>query len=282
MKTQVLLSSTLLLLTGCLLLLLTGCAGIEAGRKITPVRLQVTDRLQLPFRVEKCLLDQRTGTYYLMEQNRPNIHFYRNGQSINLIGGFGTDRTSFQKLSDIALDADGNLLALDIFARSVRKFSPDGKWIADIDLAGFNQPGRFCATAETDLIIYDAASQELSRLSTFDGKVMFTFGRFQVEGVFHISSAGDLIAVVSEDRIRTVLFTGMGLFLRDFSAQLVLDRFQNRFVYQDGALKLWQEDLALSFGWKDDEVKLFSGSTAILIVHNDTVVTVLPTYQGSD
>jgi len=271
-----------ILLSSLLVLMLSACASIESGRNVVPVKLQITDNLQLPFKIEKCLLDQRTGTYYLREQNRPNIYFYRNRKQINLLGGFGTEKTNFQKLSDIALDADGNLLALDSFAKIIRKFSPDGKWIADIDVSRFNQPSNICSIADTDLIIYDAASKELSRLSTFDGKVMFTFGKFQVESVSHINSAGDFIVVVSEDRQKTVLFTAMGQYLKEIPSQMVLDRFQNQYVLQDGALRYIKGDLAVPMDPQNIELKLFSSYTAILLVSNDAVTTITPIYQGNE
>ncbi|MFO7660485.1 MAG: hypothetical protein R6V77_06200 [Candidatus Cloacimonadaceae bacterium] len=267
----------LLILLCCLLL--TSCAGLGTGLKLTPVSLQLTDTLQLPFKIEKCLLDQRSNTYYLMEQNRPNLYLYRNGQQINQLGGFGTQKTNFQKLSDIALDADGNLLALDSFARTIKKFCSEGKWIADIDISVYSQPVKFCTLAETDLIIYDAASQDLSRFSTFDRKVMFSFGRFQVDNVSHISAVGDYIAVISEDRTKTSLFTGMGQFIREISAQMVLDRFQNGFVYQDGALKAEQGEPILPLGLHDPELKLFSGLTALLLVSDYSVQTFISGYR---
>lgn len=272
-------SAYLLLLCIIVLLTLSACASIDSGRNVRPEKLQISDTMQLPFRVDKCLLDERSGTFYFMEQNRPNIYLYRDKAQINVLGGFGSEKTNFQKLSDIALDTDGNLLALDVFAKVIRKFTPDGKWIADIDVSGFNQPAKFCSTAETDLIIYDAASKELSRLSTFDRKIMSSFGRFQVEGVSHISTSGDFIAVVSEDRTKTALFSGLGLYLKDIPAQMVLDRFQNQFVYQDGALKYGQGDLIVPMGWQNAEVKLFSGSTTILLVRDDTVTVITPMYQ---
>lgn len=271
------LSGMLLILLCCLLL--ASCATFGAGQKLAPVSMQLIGNLQLPFRIEKCLLDQRSNTYYLMEQNRPNLYLYRNGQQINQLGGFGMQKTNFQKLSDIALDADGNLLALDSFAKTIKKFCSEGKWIADIDISGYSQPIKFCTLAETDLIIYDAASQDLSRFSTFDRKVMFSFGRFQVDNVSHISAVGDYIAVISEDRTKTILFTSMGQFIREISAQMVLDRFQNGFVYQDGAVKAEQGEPVLPLGPHNPELKLFSGLTSLLLVNDYSVKTIISAYQ---
>jgi hypothetical protein len=272
-----------ILSSACIMLsiALSGCAGIDTGRTVIPVKLQVTDNLLLPFQADKCLLDHRTGTYYIVEKNRPNIHFYRGGKQINSIGGFGTDKASFQKLSDIAIDPDGNLLVLDEFAKLIRKFTPDGKWIADIDISSFNQPTRFCSTQESDLIIYDSATKELQRISTFDGKTMFTFGRFQVNSVSGITASRDMVAVVSDEKDKTVLFTGMGLFLKELPAQVVLDQYQNQYSYQDGAVKLIGSDLLIPFGKPNAEVKLCAGSGNILLINGENVITILPVYQDN-
>jgi hypothetical protein len=271
----------LLIITACLvLIMLTACAGIESGRKIVPVSLQVTGRLELPFDIEKCLLDERSGTYYIWEKDSSNLMLYRNGQQINVIGGIGSDRSNFQKLSDIALDSDGNLLALDEFARLVRKFNPDGKWLADIELNGVRQPQKFCSTAESDLIIYDSATKELKRLSGFDGRTLYTFGRFQVDSVSHISANRDVIALVSETGDTTVLFSAMGLYLKDEPLQLVVDQYLNRFYYKDGALRLERQDTALPLGWQDTGTRLFSVPGSLLLVKDNIIVTVRPDYRN--
>jgi len=270
----------LFILFVCILLtLLNGCAGIEASHKLHPASLQIADRTQMAFRVGKCLYDRRTSTFYVMELHRSSIYFFRNKQLINTIGGMGNDNYSFQKLSDIAIDADGNLLTLDLFARQVRKYSPDGNWIADIDVSAFKQPSKFCSTLENDLIIYDAASRELKRISTFSGKEMFSFGKFQVDGASSISASRDFIAVVSDNEEKTALFSGMGLFLKDVPAQLVLDSYQNQFTYSDGALRVSGGDILLPIGWQDSEVSLFSSGLTLLVVRGDTIITVQPSYQ---
>jgi hypothetical protein len=268
----------LFLLASLLLILLAACSGIESGRKIAPVSLQVSDRLILPFSVQKALLDTRSGTLYLLEKDRPNIRLYRNGQLVNALGGFGSDRSNFQKLSDIALDSDGNLLALDEFTRLVRKYNPEGKWITDIELPGFSQPSRFCATAESDLIVYDAATKELKRISGFDGRMMFSFGRFQVESVSHISANREEIAITSETGGRTVLFSSMGMHLEDYPGQMAVDQFLNRYIFEDGALRLQGQDIILPLGWQDAEVKLFPSQRAMILVKDTTVLTITPIY----
>ena len=264
-----------------LIIALGGCAGIESNRNVIPDKLLLSDNLQLPFKADKCLYDQRTGTYFILEQSRPNIYLYRNKKQINLLGGFGTDKTNFQKLSDIALDPDGNLLALDEFARLIRKYNPEGSWIADIDVSALSQPNRFCVTPDGDLIIYDSASKELQRISSFDGKAMFTFGRFQVESVSGITAGRDLIAVVANKKDKTVLFSGMGLLLKEIPAQVVLDQYQNQYEYADGAVKLIGSELRLPMGKPNEDVRLCASGQSVLLVYNETVISIFPVYRGN-
>jgi hypothetical protein len=265
----------------CLILslILWSCAGIETNRTILPQKLQLSDTMLLPFNADKCLLDQRTNTYYILEQTRPNIYFYRNNKQINTIGGFGNDKINFQKLDDIALDPDGNLMVLDEFAKLIRKFNPDGRWIIDIDISSFSQPTRFCSTPEGDFIIYDSATKELTKVSGFDGKAMFTFGRFQVDSVSGITASRDFVAVVSDKKDKTVLFSGIGMLLKDLPEQVVVDRYQNQYGYTNGAVKLLNTEMLLPFGKDNSEVRLCASGLNILLVNGSSISTITPVYN---
>lgn len=273
--------SVIILLLGitCIALLLTNCAGIESTRKVIPIKLNVAEDILLPFKVDKCLLDGRSNTYYIMEQDRPNIYFYRNKEQFNKIGGYGNEKINFRKLSDIAIDPDGNLLTLDSFAKLIKKYNYEGKWIADIDISDFNQPTRFCSTGEGDLLIYDSATKELKRISSFDNKEMYRFGRFQVDSVFNISSSRDYVAVSSEDRDKTILFSGIGLYIKEIPAQLVLDQYQNQYYYQDRAVRIISNDFSMPLGWLNSEVKMFTNGQALILVRGNNVLTLKPDYQ---
>jgi hypothetical protein len=268
----------LLLAASIFLIVLTGCSGISTARKIVPISLKAAGRMELPFSVDKCLLDQVTGTWYLQQQDSPNIYFYRNGGQINSAGGLGSDNSNFQKLSDIAIDNDGYLLALDGFARLVKKFSPDGKWIADINLPDFRQPENFCCTPENNLIIYDAATKELKSVSGLDGRTLFTFSRFQVNTVSVITANSEVIAVASAIDPLTVLFSTIGFYKMDYPDRLVVDQYLNRYFYKDGTLHLVGQDLVLPLGWDERETGLYASPGALLLVKGNIVVTVRPEY----
>ena len=270
----------LVLFCSLIILIMQGCAGIDTSRTITPVKIQLTDNQTFTFKVAKCLLDQRTNTYYVMEQDRPNIYLYRDKVQLNTIGGLGNENVNFKKLVDIAIDPDGNLLALDEFARLIRKYTPDGKWVADIDISLIDQPAKLCVTPESDVIVYDSATKELQKISNFNGKSMFTFGRFQVDSVSNISCSRDFVAVVNDNKDKTILFTGMGLYLKDLLGQVVLDFYQNQYSYLDGAVKLSGSDLKVPFGKPDADVTLYGSSQYLILVDGNNVSTILPSYQG--
>lgn len=266
----------LLIITSVLLI---SCSGIEQSRTLDPVKLEIASRQQYPFRIAKVQFEQRSNTYFLMEHNRPNIYFYRGDRQINQIGGFGNDRSNFFRLNDIAVDADGNLLALDSFTRLIRKYTSDGKWIADIDISQFSQPTRFCVTPDNDILVFDSLVRELYRISSLDGKIMYSFGRFQTDGVHHISAARDMYAIISEDKTQTTLFSAMGQYLYDVPSQLVLDRFKNQYRYSEGILRLVGSEVLLPLGFDDRAINLFSAGQTLFITNNDTVITIIPIYR---
>ncbi len=260
-------------------LALASCSNLETVRQMPPLRLQAAETRQFPYNVEKCLLDVTSGTYYLWEENRPEIHFLRDSRQLNLIGGLGTDKGNFQRLSDIALDPTGNLLALDSFARRVSKFNPDGKWVADIELQGMNQPSRLCSTPEGDLIVFDAAVQELVKISGFDGTRLYRFGRFEVQNATNLTAGRDYVAIYDAAAGLTSVFTSLGQHVRDHQGQVVLDQFQNFYSYGDGILRYLDTDILLPLGWNAAETNLFAAPVALLLVKRNEVLTVMPAYR---
>ncbi len=250
---------------------LISCAGIGIPQTRYPQKLKPAEIQTLPFIVKKCQSDNRTGTYYYWEAERQNIYFFRNNLQINLIGGFGSDKHSFQKLSDIAIEPEGNLLALDSFAKLLRKFSPDGKWIADTDISFLSQPEKCCVSPDGDVYIYDAAPKEIYRISPFDRKIMYGFGRFQLESVSNLACTGEIVYVVSERNKKTLLFSVMGQFLRELPAQAVIDKYKNQYLYQNGAVQAAAE-ISYPLGWRETETSMFIQQNRIFVVRDEQVI----------
>lgn len=255
-----------------ILILLSACAGITPEAKPTITKLTVASRLSLPFTPQKCLWEERTGTLLILEQDSPNVYFYRDGKQLYSIGGFGNEKTNFIKLSDIAIDPDGNLLALDSFARLVRKYTSSGMWIADIELQGFLQPEKLCSTTDGDLIIYDAAPKELSRISGFDSRVIYSFGKFQLSGAGNVFCNKEYVLVTSESSKATQLYSLMGQLIRTYPYQLGMDNFLYSYYYENGSVNLQEGELKLPLGWQSDTVKLMIDKTALLLLHGSELI----------
>lgn len=260
---------------------LNACSSIETGRNIPPAALETDAVKQYPFSVGKALYDYSSGTFYLLEESRPYVYFYRDDKQINQIGGLGMGSSNFQKLSDIALDPDGNLLTLDSFACLIRKFSPDGKWIADTKLSSFSQPAKFCCTPDGDLLIYDASRQEISKINGLDGKVIFTFGRFEIDSVSQLNCCRDYIVVVDGDASSSLYYSSLGRLLQTLEHQAVIDQYQNLYTYENGALRVSNSDLILPCGWRETEARLFVAERTLLLVSGNSVLTIRPVYQRS-
>jgi hypothetical protein len=262
-----------------LYLILIGCAGINHVEKPLLTEMRVGSRQGYTFQVAKAMLEPRSGVLFLLEQGRPNIYFYQNNKQIFSLGGFGVEKSNFQKLSDFTLDPDGNLLVLDSFSRLIRKYSSGGLWLADIELKSFLQPEKLCSTPEGDLLIYDAAPKEIYRISGFDRRIIHSFGKFQIETVAELNCNREFIWVINATRDQTVLYTAMGQYVRTYPAQVVMDRFSHVYAYQDGCVLHPESGIKVPFGWQNQEVKLLAQNNDLFLLHENDVISIDRIYQ---
>jgi hypothetical protein len=86
--------------------------------------------------------------------------------------------------------------------------------------------------------------------------------------------------VINAPRDKTLLFSGIGQYLKDYPNQVVLDRYQNQYGYMEGAIKLMNSDLLIPYGKTDSEVKLFTSWQNIILVDGNKIINILPQYQG--
>jgi hypothetical protein len=206
-------------------LLLAACSGnrFSAYRAIEDLK-QVD---WVPGSYDKAVCDPLTRVVFAMDRSTHEVHIYRGGKRINTIGGLGFDRTSFQRLSDIGVDTDGSLLALDSVQKLLRKFSPEGGVVAEISLSGLHQPELFCVSADGELFVFDAATQEIVCISAFDAGELYRFGRFQLKQPSSISCSRDYIAVYSGALNSTDVFYLLGQYKESIPDQVVFDNFNN-------------------------------------------------------
>lgn len=94
---------------------------------LTPRSFAILEEFTPPADAQKALYSTIDKTTYLLESQQARVIMYKNGTR-NTVGGIGFDSQNFAQLNDIALAPDGNLLALDGFARKIKNSVPTGIW----------------------------------------------------------------------------------------------------------------------------------------------------------
>ena len=219
-----------------LLFVLMSCATVQFRQPMVIEAFEIVSVERFDHPVSKALFDTRTQTTYVMHRDWHEIHLYRDGKRINRIGGLGVVRGNFQKLSDIALDNDGGLLALDSAARQIRKFNSDGMFITQIDLAGMMQPKLMAVGSDQSIYIYDGLNAEIIVLSLLDGKEQYRFGKFELERISQLSCSRDYVLAYSATLDKTLIFTILGQNIRVIDALCIYDSFNNLIEYRNGVL----------------------------------------------
>jgi len=219
-----------------LLLLLMSCVSVQFRPLMLIDSFEIVSVEQYEQPVSKALFDTRTQTTYVMHRDWHEIQLYRDGKRINRIGGLGTDPSNFQKLNDIALDNDGNLLALDGAARQIRKFNKDGKFITQIDVSGVMQPELMAVGFDQTIYVYDGLNGEIIVISMLDGKEQFRFGKFELERISHLSCNRDYVLAYSATQNKTIIYTAWGQNVRSIDTMCIYDTFNNLIEYRNGIL----------------------------------------------
>ncbi|MGC9361860.1 MAG: hypothetical protein ACP5F3_02920 [Candidatus Syntrophosphaera sp.] len=209
-------------------LIVAGCSSsrIIARRQIENISLGESIRLDGDF--DKAVTDPRGVTVFAMNRSSQEIHIFQDGKRMNSFGGLGFDRTSFQQLADIGVDTDGGLLALDTSLKILRKYTPEGRIIAELQLESLQKPELFCVGDDGDLFVYDATTSEIVCFSRLDGRELYRFGRFELEKPVWIACNHDLLYAYSHANDRTYVFYRLGQFKETISGQVVYDMFNNR------------------------------------------------------
>ncbi len=215
-----------------LVLLLVGCSTIEMQTYKVPVEINIFQKIQTDFIPQKCLYSSINKTAFVLEKETDMIHIYRNGEKINTIGGLGFTSSSFNKLADITLSPDGNLLALDSFQKKIKKFDIDGKLITEFNLTGFIEPALFAVGVDETYYIFDNASKEIVITRTFDESDWYTFGKFQLSNLSKISLGKDEITVYYEQKNTTIIFGILGRFQNEIEGNIQIEK-QQQYILKD-------------------------------------------------
>lgn len=204
-------------------LLLAACSGIKFQAKREVDALVLESFIPLETKVDKAITDPASGTVYTLSRAQQQVSIYKDKELVNTIGGLGNMSYNFQRLTDIALDTEGNLLALDQMASMIKKFSSGGRYIASLELKDLIQPELLCLNLDGELFIYDAAPGEIVNVSLLDGKEINRFGRFQFKNPTAISCNRELISVYSASENQSKVFDSFGQFIQERGGQVLAD-----------------------------------------------------------
>ena len=210
-----------------LCLVLSSCASTRFSARRDIETVTFIEFIQSERAYDKALADPVSRTVYALTRADQQIHVYRDGKRINSFGGLGTQSYNFQRLTDIALDNDGSLLALDMMAKELRRFSPDGKLLARLDLSALSQPELLVMSPDRDLLIYDAAPQELVCISMLDASELYRFGKFQLRAPSSLNCNRDQVSVYSKTADETQFYYILGQFKESRKGQWLQDAFGN-------------------------------------------------------
>lgn len=206
------------------LLLLEACSSIEQQHDYIPVKLNIIQKFNIDFIPQKCVFSYPERTVFIMEGNY--IHIFKNGRRINTIGGLGFDHSNFNKLTDIAIAPDGNLLAMDSFQKKIKKFDKDGKWITEFELADFVEPTLFDITNDETFYIYDDSRKEIITTHTFRENDFYSFGKFQLTKSRSLNLEKNIVLVYDLAEDKTIVFDRLGQFQEELDGKVQFDRRQ--------------------------------------------------------
>ncbi|MEA2096760.1 MAG: 6-bladed beta-propeller [Candidatus Cloacimonadota bacterium] len=219
-----------------LILFLTACSTIEMQYYRIPEKINIIQKIKTDFVPKKCLYSSINKTAFVLEKEANIIHIYKNGKKINTIGGLGFTSTSFNKLADITLSPDGNLLALDSFQKKIKKFDIDGKLIAELNLNDFIEPALLAVAIDETYYIYDNAFKEIIITRTFGQSDWYTFGKFQLNNPSKINLGKNEIMIYDKLKNSTLIFGILGRFQNEIDGNIQIEKQQqyilkNYFIY---------------------------------------------------
>lgn len=213
-----------------LVILLTGCSGVKFSAYRSISSIEQVHLMQTDKTFSKALFDPRGRIIYAMDAKSAMVYVYRDDKLVNRIGGIGFDSSNFQRLSDIALDADGGLIVLDSMAKTLRKFTPEGKLISQMDLAKLVQPELVAISPEQDFFIYDVAPQEIVCISAMDGSELYRFGKFQSIIPTNLYCTRDYVVAYDMVKDLSYVYFLLGQHKENMPRQIVYDAFGNIIV----------------------------------------------------
>lgn len=224
---------------GVVLLLLLGMFACGGNQRTAPMDIDsfsLISSISAGMPVQKAVYHPQSQTVYAMSLRTQEIGLFKDTKRLNVIGGLGTGSGNFQGLSDIAVSADGNLLALDSVARKIKMFNNNGKAIGTMELKGSMQPTLVAVNSNQSFFIYDSASAEIILYSALDGAEQFRFGKFELGQVKQLSCNRDFVIAYDEVENKSHVFSALGQFIKSEEGQSLFDDYNNGVNLSNGML----------------------------------------------
>jgi hypothetical protein len=195
------------------LLLVASCSTMmDRTERLTPKKITEITNIATDFIPQKAVWSGFAKTLYVMEANSSYIHIYKDKKRINTIGGLGFADDNFNKLTDITVSTQGNLLALDSFQKKIKKFDSDGQWLENFTIPNISDPSLLAVTREGSVYIFDRTQSEIVILEHDLKTISYRFGRFQFRNPTQLSHARGQVLVYDSGTDQTLFFDTFGNF----------------------------------------------------------------------
>ncbi len=259
-----------------ILFLMVGCStNVRISRPLESFTL--VGQIDTANPVNKAIFSVRSNTVFALSKDWQQIHFFRDFKRVNSIGGMGLERSNFQRLSDIAVDSEGSLWALDTIPRKIRRFSSDGMWAGEIEIKGSAQPELLAVAADQTLFVYDALQGELICYSPLDGAELYRFGKFQLYRISNISVSRNYVVAYSAADRTSHIYSILGQYLGSQPAQVAFDEFDNKIVLDRGVLSSGE---SLHHLGNLVNPVLSISTNALCIASGNRIFQLRPVYEG--
>lgn len=208
----------------------SGCASVDKSHTSLILKdLNTICEISPNFVPQKCVYARIENTAFVMEKNSNKIHIYKDSEKINTIGGLGFSEYSFNKLSDISLSPDGNLLVLDSFDKVIKKFDKQGKYITEFNFDFLLKPKIFDISLDETLYIYDQGRKEIVGKRSTEAEESFSFGKFILTEPASLIVNEGIVQVYDIEVDKTFIFNLWGDLIQEYAGKVLLHKKQ---IYQ--------------------------------------------------
>ncbi|MDY0151210.1 MAG: hypothetical protein RBS43_02930 [Candidatus Cloacimonas sp.] len=218
------------------MLALSACGGTKGRLPLDIESFSLVSSIPTGMPISKALYQASNDQLFVMSAKTQEIGIFRGGERHNVLGGMGTGAANFLSLSDIGINRDGGLLALDSVAKSIKIFTSDGKANGNIELKGSVQPTLFCVHADQSLFVFDQATGEIITYSTLDGTEQYRFGKFELQQPTQLFCNRDYVVAYEQQTDTSHVFSVLGQFVKSDKGQTLFDDYNNGINFSDGNL----------------------------------------------